>query len=1294
MSKKFAEYAGLNLSDINKEVIKQWETADIFHKSITTRDGAPSFVFYEGPPSANGMPGIHHVMSRTIKDTFCRYKTMKGFQVNRKAGWDTHGLPVELGVEKSLGITKEDIGKTITIEEYNAACRKDVMKFTKEWEEMTRKVGYWVDMKHPYVTYENKYIETIWWLLKQLYNKGLLYKGYTIQPYSPAAGTGLSSHELNQPGCYRDVKDTTCVAQFKIKSPLNPPQGGLGDELTSRLYNTANVANYEILKENAKDRRKNPTEAENFLWQNLQNKQLEGYKFRREHVIGDCIADFVCLSKQLIIEVDGGYHNEENQKELDEIRTAYLNQKGFKVIRFTNEDILHNIEKTLETIKIALLQVPLEGDLGGFGLDTYFLAWTTTPWTLPSNTALCVGEKIDYVKIKTQNPYTKADVNLILAEALLEKVIGKNEYEIVGKYKGADLVGMEYEQLIPWFKPSPINPPQGGLSDDRQSFDNGHSSTPLEGGRGAAGAFRVISGDFVTTEDGTGIVHIAPTFGADDARVAKNFDVPPILLIDQCGYQRPAVDTQGRFYRLEDLDENFVKNSVNVNLYKDFSGRFVKKEYSETETEDLNVDICVMLKQQGLAFKIEKHVHNYPHCWRTDKPVLYYPLDSWFIRSTVCREEMMRLNDTINWKPQSTGTGRFGKWLENLNDWNLSRSRYWGTPLPIWRTEDNSEEICIGSMEELMTEIEKSVAAGLMTENPFKNFKVGDFSEENYSIKNLDLHRPYVDNIILVSASGKPMKREMDLIDVWFDSGAMPFAQMHYPFENKEIVDNGAVYPADFISEGVDQTRGWFFTLHAISAMVKNSVAFRNVVSNGLVLDKNGNKMSKRLGNAVDPFTTIEKYGSDPLRWYMMTNASPWDNLKFDIEGIEEVRRKFFGTLYNTYSFFALYANVDNFNYSQPEIQVNERPEIDRWIISLLNTLIKEVDGYYEDYEPTKAGRAISDFVSDNLSNWYVRLNRKRFWGGEMDADKIAAYQTLYTCLETISRLMAPIAPFYADRLFLDLNKVTEKDKNESVHLTNFPVADDKLIDKLLEERMQLAQDISSMTLALRKKVNIKVRQPLSTIMIPVLEKGLQDNVEAVKKLILNEVNVKEIKFVDDSAGILVKRVKPDFKKLGPKCGKNMKEVAALLQNISQENIAEFEKTGSFALNIAGANVVVEKTDVEIQSEDIPGWLVANNDNLTVALDITITDDLQKEGIAREFVNRIQNLRKSAGFDITDKIKVKIEKLDVINDAVKTYSDYISTQTLANEVVLVDKVDNPVVLDFDDFNVNILVEKV
>jgi isoleucyl-tRNA synthetase len=1063
-------------------------------------------------------------MARAIKDIFCRYKTMKGFQVNRKAGWDTHGLPVELGVEKALGITKEDIGKTISIEEYNAACRKDVMKFTKEWEELTRQIGYWVDMEHPYVTYENKYIETLWWLLKQLYDKGLLYKGYTIQPYSPAAGTGLSSHELNQPGCYRDVKDTTAVVQFKVK---NSPWGD----------------------------------------------------------------------------------------------------------------------------------------------NSYFLAWTTTPWTLPSNTALCVGPNIIYNIVKTENPYTNNPITVILAKDLVSNFFGEKKitnFEILGKKKGSELAGIEYEQLIPW-----VNPGEG--------------------------AFRVVTGDFVTTEDGTGIVHIAPTFGADDDRVGKANGIPPLMLTDKDGNRRPMVDLTGKFYKLEDLDADFVKTNVNVELYKEFAGRYVKNAYDDKLTENdptLDVDICVMLKQQGLAFKIEKHVHNYPHCWRTDKPVLYYPLDSWFIRSTACREEMMKLNDTINWKPQSTGTGRFGKWLENLNDWNLSRSRYWGTPLPIWRTEDGSEEICIGSMEELMKEIEKSITAGFMKENPFKNFKVGDYSSENYSIKNLDLHRPYVDNIVLTSMSGKPMKRELDLIDVWFDSGAMPFAQEHYPFENKEIIDTGKVYPADFISEGVDQTRGWFFTLHAISTMVKNSVAFRNVVSNGLVLDKNVNKMSKRLGNAVDPFVTIEKYGSDPLRWYMMTNASPWDNLKFDSEGIDEVRRKFFGTLYNTYSFFALYANVDGFDFSQPSIPVNERPEIDRWIISLLNTLIKEVDSYYDDYEPTKAGRAIADFVSDNLSNWYVRLNRKRFWGGAMDPDKIAAYQTLYTCLETVSCLMAPIAPFYADRLFLDLNKATGKDKSESVHLTNFPVADNGLIDKVLEERMQLAQDISSMTLALRKKVNIKVRQPLSTIMIPVLEKELQQHIEAIKKLILNEVNVKEIKFVDDSTGILVKRIKPDFKKLGPKCGKNMKEVAASLQNMSQEDISNFEKTGQFALNIGGANIVVEKADVEIQSEDIPGWLVANNDNLTVALDITITDDLLKEGIAREFVNRIQNLRKSAGFDITDKIKVKIEKVDVINDAINAYSGYISTQTLANEVLLVDKVDNPTELDFDDFKVNISVEKV
>jgi isoleucyl-tRNA synthetase len=1142
MGKKFTEYTNFNLSQINKDIIKEWDDKDIFRKSISTREGSPSFVFYEGPPSANGMPGIHHVMARSIKDIFCRYKTMKGFQVLRKAGWDTHGLPVELSVEKSLGITKEDIGKKISVEEYNAACRKDVMQYTEEWEDLTHKMGYWVDMDNPYITYKNAYIETLWYLLKELYKKGLLYKGYTIQPYSPAAGTGLSSHELNQPGCYRDVKDTTIVAQFKAKNP--------------------------------------------------------------------------------------------------------------------------------------------QPEMSTHG-DTYFLAWTTTPWTLPSNTALCVGPDITYVSVKTFNSYTSEPITVILAKELINSLfnpkaagIKPDEYkagdklipfEIIAEYKGKDLVGMEYEQLIPWFNPG-------------------------------EGAFRVISGDYVTTEDGTGIVHIAPTFGADDARVARNFNIPPLQLVDRHGNLRPAVDLQGRFYRLEDMDPTYVKENVKVDLYKEYAGRYVKNQYDpdcreENEALNIDVDIAVMLKQQGLAFKIEKHTHNYPHCWRTDKPVLYYPLDSWFIRSTAMRDRMIELNKTIKWKPQSTGTGRFGKWLENLNDWNLSRSRYWGTPLPIWRTEEGSEEKCIGSIAELLEEINKSIEAGFMKENPYKNFKPGVYTEENYAVENIDLHRPYVDNIILVSETGKPMKREADLIDVWFDSGAMPFAQVHYPFENADLIDNGIFYPADFIAEGVDQTRGWFFTLHAISTMVKDSVAFKTVISNGLVLDKNGNKMSKRLGNAVDPFSTIEKYGSDPLRWYMITNSSPWDNLKFDVEGIDEVRRKFFGTLYNTYSFFALYANVDGFDYSQPEIPIGQRPEIDRWIISLLNTLIKDVDTYLEDYEPTKAGRAISDFVTDNLSNWYVRLNRKRFWGGSMDADKIAAYQTLYTCLETIARLMAPIAPFFSDKLFIDLNSVTGKDKNESVHLADFPIADDKLIDKVLEERMQLAQEISSMTLALRKKVNIKVRQPLSSIMIPILKEELQTNIEAVKNLILNEVNVKEIKFVDDSAGILVKRIKPDFKKLGPKCGKNMKTVAALLQEMDQKMIAEFEKSGIVSLNIEGGNVVVERNDVEIQSEDIPGWLVANNDSLTVALDITITDQLQKEGIAREFVNRIQNIRKSSGFDITDKIKVKIEKLDEINGAIELFKEYIAGQTLAKEILLVEKIENPTVLDFDDFNVNISIDK-
>ena len=1141
MGKKFTEYSHFDLSEINKEVLNQWDKQDLFHQSLETREGCPSFVFYEGPPSANGMPGIHHVMARSIKDIFCRYKTMKGFQVMRKAGWDTHGLPVELGVEKALGITKEDIGKTISVADYNATCRKDVMKFTREWEDLTHRMGYWVDMKNPYITYDNRYIETLWWLLKQLYNKHYLYKGYTIQPYSPAAGTGLSSHELNQPGCYRDVKDTTCIAQFKIRNP--------------------------------------------------------------------------------------------------------------------------------------------RPEMAAFG-EPYFLAWTTTPWTLPSNTALCVGPNIDYNLVQTYNPYTGAPISVIVAKVLVPTLFNAKAadleldaykpgdklipWKVVAEYKGSDLAGMEYEQLLPW-----VNPGKG--------------------------AFRVITGDFVTTEDGTGIVHIAPTFGADDDRVAKASGVPPLMMLDKDGNRRPMVDMTGKFYLLEDLDPEFVKENVNVETYREYAGRFVKNAYDPALTEDdatLDIDICVMLKQTNKVFKIEKHVHSYPHCWRTDKPVLYYPLDSWFIRTTACRDRMIELNNTINWKPQSTGSGRFGKWLENLQDWNLSRSRYWGTPLPIWRTEDGSEEICIGSVEELYNEIEKAIAAGVMTENPYKKqgFVPGEYTAENYN--KIDLHRPYVDDIVLVSPSGKPMKRESDLIDVWFDSGAMPYAQIHYPFENKEAFDKREVYPADFIAEGVDQTRGWFFTLHAIAAMVFDSVAYKAVVSNGLVLDKNGNKMSKRLGNAVDPFSTIEKYGSDPLRWYMITNSSPWDNLKFDFDGIEEVRRKFFGTLYNTYSFFALYANVDGFTFAEPEIPVEKRPEIDRWIISLLNSLIKEVDEQLSAYEPTRAGRAISDFVNDNLSNWYVRLNRKRFWGGAMTDDKLSAYQTLYTCLETVAKLMAPIAPFYADRLYTDLTTATGRD-NRSVHLANFPVSCDRYIDSALEERMQIAQSMTSMVLALRRKVNIKVRQPLTTLMVPVLNQDQQAHIEAVKDLVLSEVNVKEMKFVDNAAGILVKRVKPDFKKLGPRYGKIMKLLAAAIAAMSQPDIAEFEKNGSFTFDIDGQQATIEKGDVEVISEDIPGWLVANEGNLTVALDITVTDELRREGVARELVNRIQNIRKTSGFDITDKIDVYIASNEETDQVVKEYRDYMSRQVLANTFEIVDTLSGEGVseLDFDTFKVNIKIVK-
>ena len=1161
MSKKFTEYSQLNLSDVNKEVLRKWDENDIFSRSMTEREGHPSFVFYEGPPSANGMPGIHHVMARTIKDTFCRYKTMKGFQVKRKAGWDTHGLPVELGVEKALGITKEDIGKNISVADYNRHCRTDVMKFTKEWTDLTHKMGYWVDLDNPYITYDNRYIETLWWLLQQLYRKGLLYKGYTIQPYSPAAGTGLSSHELNQPGCYRDVKDLTVVGQFKMKNP--------------------------------------------------------------------------------------------------------------------------------------------KPEMAQWGTP-YFLAWTTTPWTLPSNTALCVGPKIDYVAVQTYNAYTGDKMTVVLAKALLYSHFNKKAeglsledykpgdklvpFKVVGEYKGTDLVGMEYEQLLPWVKPVTMDA-DGNWQD------------------ASAQAFRVIPGDYVTTEDGTGIVHIAPTFGADDANVARAAGIPSLFMINKKGETRPMVDLTGKFYLLDELDERFVSECVNVEAYQEYAGRWVKNAYDPQFTvdgkydeaaaqaaESLDVYICLKMKQAGQAFKTEKHVHNYPHCWRTDKPVLYYPLDSWFIRSTACKERMMELNKTINWKPESTGSGRFGKWLENLNDWNLSRSRYWGTPLPIWRSEAG-EEICIGSVEELFQEIEKAVAAGVMDENPYRKlgFVPGDYSKDNYD--KIDLHRPYVDDIVLVSPSGRPMKRESDLIDVWFDSGSMPYAQLHYPFENKELIDSGSYYPADFIAEGVDQTRGWFFTLHAIATMVFDSVAYKNVISNGLVLDKNGNKMSKRLGNAVDPFGAIEKFGSDPLRWYMITNSSPWDNLKFDQDGVDEVRRKFFGTLYNTYSFFALYANVDGFCYAEEDVPMAERPEIDRWILSLLHSLIKNVDACYADYEPTKAGRLINDFVNDNLSNWFVRLNRKRFWGSSMSADKLSAYQTLYVCLETVAKLMAPIAPFFADRLYTDLVTVTGREKAASVHLADFPVADERLINEELEQRMQMAQDVTSMVLALRRKVNIKVRQPLQCVMIPVVDETQKRHIEAVKELIMNEVNVKELKFVEGAAGVLVKKVKCDFKKLGPKFGKQMKAVAAAVAAMSQEDIAAFEKDGQFTFRLESGDATVEVADVEIFSEDIPGWLVANEGRLTVALEVLVTDELRREGIARELVNRIQNLRKSSGFEITDKIGIVLTKNPASDDAVTEYKAYICGQVLATGLELVDELADGTPLEFDDFTLQVKVTK-
>ena len=1158
MDKKFPVYNQLNLPQINKEILKEWDENDVFTKSMTEREGAPSFVFYEGPPSANGMPGIHHVMARAIKDTFCRFKTMKGFQVKRKAGWDTHGLPVELGVEKKLNITKEDIGKKISVDDYNRNCREEVMKYTREWVELTRKMGYWVDLENPYITYENSYIETLWWLLKQLYNKGLLYKGYTIQPYSPAAGTGLSSHELNQPGCYRDVKDTTAVAQFRMLDP---------------------------------------------------------------------------------------------KPEMTEWGTPY------------------------------------------------FIAWTTTPWTLPSNTALCVGPKIDYVAVQTYNSYSGEPVTVVLAKALLaahfnpagaelpldsykqgDKVV---PYKIVGEYKGTDLVGMHYEQLFPWVKPV--------VKDENGKI------TPSDA------AFRVIPGDYVTTEDGTGIVHIAPTFGADDAAVAKAAGIPSLFMVNKKGETRPMVDFQGRFWVLDELDEEFVKNCVNTEAYAEYAGAYVKNAYDPQYTVDgkfddkaaakaetLDIQLCMWMKQLNKVFKIEKHVHNYPHCWRTDKPVLYYPLDSWFIKASEMKERMSQLNKNITWKPESTGTGRFGKWLENLNDWNLSRSRYWGTPLPIW-TSESGEAICIGSIEELYNEIEKSVAAGIMPSNPYKDkgFVPGDYSKENYN--KIDLHRPYVDDIKLVSSTGEVMKRELDLIDVWFDSGAMPYAQIHYPFENKEVFDNGSIYPADFIAEGVDQTRGWFYTLHAIGTMVFDSVAYKTVISNGLVLDKNGDKMSKRLGNAVDPFGTIEQYGSDALRWYMITNSAPWDNLRFNEEGVKEVTRSFFGKLYQTYSFFTMYANVDGFTFAEPMIPIAERPELDRWIISELNSLIKDVNDCLNDYEPTKAGRLIQDFVIDNVSNWFVRLSRKRFWGSDMSKDKLSAYQTLYTCLETVARLIAPFAPFYAERLYKDMTSVTGC-KYSSVHLAQFPECDETCVDKELEFRMELAQQISSMVLALRKKEHIIVRQPLQKIAIPTTDEVMKNRIEAVKALILSEVNVKELVFVEGD-GILVKKIKCNFRTLGKKFGKLMKSINAAVAEMTQEQISALEANGNITLNVEGVDAVIETADVEIYSEDVPGWTVANEGALTVALDVEVTEELRQEGVAREIVKKIQTMRKECGLDIVDRINVTLSKSSASDDAVNKFGDYISNQVLADSLQLAENVDGGEAIELDDTTIYVSIAK-
>lgn len=1177
---KFTERKGLDLYQVNEDVLKEWDQQDLFHKSMSEREGCPSFVFFEGPPSANGHPGIHHVMARTIKDVFCRYKTMQGFLVKRKAGWDTHGLPVELGVEKELGITKEDIGKKVSIEEYNARCRQNVMMYTQEWTDLSHLMGYWVDMENPYITYDNAYIETLWWLLGQLYQKGLLYKGYTIQPYSPAAGTGLSSHELNQPGCYRDVKDTTVTAQFAILDP--------------------------------------------------------------------------------------------------------------------------------------------KPEMTGWG-KPYFLAWTTTPWTLPSNTALCVGPSFVYQAIETFNPYSGEPVTVVVAKNLVHAYFKPEAqdadfgaykagdktvpWRVAGEWKGSELVGMRYAQLMPWVKPTER------VDENAPAFVKEYAAAHPEKCF-AAGidrfveleelAFRVIPGDYVTTDDGTGIVHIAPTFGADDAKVAKAAGIPSLFLINKAGETRPMVDLTGKYYKEDELDEHFIAMCLNREAYANHAGDYVKNAYAPefnqngkydekaaAKAEDLNIVLCMEMKQSGLAFKIEKHVHNYPHCWRTDKPVLYYPLDSWFIRSSALKERMMELNNIILWKPTSTGTGRFGKWLENLNDWNLSRSRYWGTPLPIWRNAETREEICIASLQQLYDEIEKSVAAGVMASNPLKEkgFVPGNYSAENY--RRIDLHRPYVDQIVLVSPTGKPMRRETDLIDVWFDSGSMPYAQIHYPFENKELLDNRTVYPADFIAEGVDQTRGWFFTLHAIATMVFDSVAFKAVISNGLVLDKNGNKMSKRLGNAVDPFGAIKQYGSDPLRWYMITNASPWDNLKFDVDGVKEVSRTFFGKLFQTYSFFAMYANVDDFDPMAPEVPMAERPEIDRWILSELNTLIEQTTAAYNEYEPTRAGRMIQTFVIDNLSNWHVRLSRKRFWGGEMNTDKLSAYQTLYTCLLTVSKLMAPIAPFYADRLYADLTKGMEG-MPASVHLAAYPVAGET--DKNLERRMELAQHISSMVLSLRKKEHIIVRQPLQCITVPVTDNCLREDLENVRQLILDEVNVKELRFAD--ANMLEKKVKCNFRVMGKKFGKLMKAVNAAVTALGQDEINRLDSEGTLSLQVEGQELLVERADVEIISEDMPGWTVANEGTLTVALDLQITPELRGEGLAREVVKRIQNYRKESGFEITDRIQVTIQAVPQLKEAVEAFADFISVQVLADKIVFAGELPSTAVeYDFEDFKAAMDIQK-